>query len=418
MFDTLRQFLSQDDSWWTIALNLGLLLIFAILSYGVCRLLTYHLVRGLLRDKKQFKSVLADSKTLRQLCRIVPWVIVQVCIDLIPHLTSTFSTTVHNLATAMILLHGILAIGAFLDGIIVFYTLNNNTRTRSIKSYIQLAKLVIYVLGAICIIATLIDRSPVILISGLGAMSAVTMLVFKDTILSFVAGVQISSNDMLRLGDWIEMPQVGADGDVIDIALQVVKVQNWDKTITTIPTWRLMSESFKNWRGMQESGGRRIKRAIKIDVSSIGFVTPEQFQKLSSICVLKDYLADKRVEIESYNARLGEDAQMTANRRRLTNVGTFRAYALAYLKSHPRVNQTMTCMVRQMDPSSEGLPMEIYCFTNTTVWADYEGIQGDIFDHLISILPEFGLRVFQQPSGGDMYLAIKNSSPRTDQTTN
>ena len=414
--DDLQQIFSQENNLPTIALNLLILLVVAISAYYICRFILRQIVQRLISNSASLKhSTLADPVFIKHLCKLVPWIIIQIGIDLLPNLPEAFSQVTHNVATAITLLYGMLAIGAFLDAIIEYQTQKGNSRIRSIKSYIQLAKIALYVLGGICIIAALIDRSPAILLSGLGAMSAVTMLVFKDTILSFVAGVQISSNDMLRLGDWIEMPQVGADGDVIDIALHTIKVQNWDKTITTIPTWRLMSESFRNWRGMQESGGRRIKRSIKIDVTSVGFLNLKQFETLSQIKVLQNYLSDKRIELEKYNTDLGEAAQMIANRRRLTNIGTFRAYAYAYLKAHPNINQNMTCMVRQLEPTAEGIPIEIYCFTSTVVWTEYEGIQGDIFDHLISILPEFGLRAYQQPSGHDMSTLMSSASHTVQQ---
>ena len=259
----------------------------------------------------------------------------------------------------------------------------------------------------------LLDRSPLILLSGLGAMSAVLMLVFKDTILSFTAGVQISSNDMLRVGDWIEMPQVGADGFVVDIALHTVKVQNWDKTITTIPTWRLMSESFKNWRGMFSSGGRRIKRMLRLDTNLVRFLTAEEIDRLARIALLQPYLEGKKQEVQHTNAalreRLGEYAVEPANQRRLTNIGTFRAYVDAYVRAHPGIHQDMLLIVRTLEPTGEGVPLELYCFTATTAWVEYERIQGDIFDHLIAILPEFGLGLYQSPTGKDIRAAWAHS---------
>ena len=273
---------------------------------------------------------------------------------------------------------------------------------RPIKGYVQVVKIVIYALAVILMIATLIDRSPLILLSGLGAMAAVLMLIFQDTLLSLVASVQLSSNDMVRVGDWIQMPQIGVDGGVVDIALHTVKVQNWDKTITNIPTKRLISDSFRNWRGMTESGGRRIKRSVYLDQQSIRFLTDAEAQALSRFDVLKDYLAAKEAELAEWNARAPGTDRDVVNRRRVTNVGIFRMYVERYLRRQPGIHQGMTLMVRQLDPTSDGLPMEIYCFTNTTEWVAYEGIQSDIFDHLLAILPEFGLRVFQHPSGADL----------------
>jgi miniconductance mechanosensitive channel len=251
-------------------------------------------------------------------------------------------------------------------------------------------------------IATMLDRPPLILLSGLGALAAVLMLIFQDTILSLVASVQIASNDIVRLGDWVEMPQLNADGDVVDIALHTVKIQNWDRTITTVPTKRFISDSFKNWRGMQESGGRRIKRAIYLDQTSVRFLNADEINHLGELYLLNAYLQSKQQEIAVWNSNLAERSQQPANTRRITNLGTFRAYVENYLRNHPRVHQGMTLIVRHLSPTPQGLPIEVYCFTNTVEWAAYEGIQSDIFDHLLSILPEFDLRIFQEPSGADM----------------
>jgi miniconductance mechanosensitive channel len=284
-------------------------------------------------------------------------------------------------------------------------------RNKPIKGYLQLVKIIAFIVVAILIIAVLIDRSPLLLLSGLGAMTAVLMLVFKDTILSFVASVQLSSHDMLRVGDWLEMPALNADGDVIDIALHTVKVQNWDRTITTIPTWRLINESFKNWRGMSESGGRRIKRAIYLDQTSMRFLTDEERTNLKRFALIDEYLERKREELEEFNKALLAAGRDPVNTRRVTNLGTFRAYVAAYLKNHPRVHQGLTQMVRQLQPGPTGLPLEIYCFAATTAWVEYEGIQADIFDHIYAILPEFGLRVFQEPSGADMREMLTEIKP-------
>jgi miniconductance mechanosensitive channel len=251
------------------------------------------------------------------------------------------------------------------------------------------------------IITILSDRSPVVFLSGLGALTAVLMLVFRDTILSLVASVQIMSNDMIRIGDWVEMPQANADGDVIDIALHTVKIQNWDKTISAIPTHRFISESFKNWRGMSESGGRRIKRALYLDLNSVHFLGDAEIEHLSRHEFLRAYMREKRQALAAVNERTPSDPDVIPERRRLTNVGTFRAYVKHYLRNHPRVHQDLTLLVRQLAPGPKGLPLEIYCFTNDTAWASYEGIQADIFDHLIAILPEFGLRAYQEPAGRD-----------------
>jgi miniconductance mechanosensitive channel len=233
-------------------------------------------------------------------------------------------------------------------------------------------------------------------------MTAILLLVFKDTILSLVASVQLTAQDMVRVGDWIEMPQFGADGDVVDVQLHTIKVQNWDKTITTIPTHRLISDSFKNWRGMSQSGGRRIKRAVFIDVSTIRMQTQDEVDRFKRFALLKDYIEVKEQELADYNAGLAVEVEADVNARRLTNVGTFRAYAYNYLKNHPKIRKDMTLLVRQLAPGPEGLPIEVYCFTNTTAWADYEDIQADLFDHLLAIVPDFGLRLYQKPAGSDL----------------
>lgn len=270
-----------------------------------------------------------------------------------------------------------------------------------VKGFVQALKLVAVLVGFIFVLSQLLGRSPVYFLSGLGALTAVLLLVFKDALLGFVAGIQISTNQLVRVGDWIEMPKAGADGDVIDVALTTVKVRNWDKTITTIPAYALISESFKNWRGMQETGGRRIKRAIHIDMSTVAFADEDQLARWQKIRLLKPYLDEKLREIAEENTRRGEDLGVLGNGRRLTNLGTFRAYCVAYLKANPRIHQDMTFLVRQLQPTEHGLPLEIYVFTNDIRWAIYEGIQADIFDHLLSVVGEFGLAVFQQPAGRD-----------------
>ena len=266
----------------------------------------------------------------------------------------------------------------------------------------QLVQIAVWVFGAVMIIAAVLDRSPLLLLSGLGAMTAILLLVFRDTILSLVASVQLTAQDMVRVGDWIEVPQFGADGDVIDVQLHTVKVQNWDKTITTIPTHRLISDSFKNWRGMSQTGARRIKRAIHLDVNSIRFQSPGEVEHFKRFALLRRYIEAKEAELRDYNASLDLEVDDAVNTRRLTNVGSFRAYAVNYLKNHPSIHKGMTLMVRQLAPGPEGLPLEIYCFTNTTIWGDYENIQADIFDHLLAIVPDFGLRLFQKPAGSDL----------------
>lgn len=274
----------------------------------------------------------------------------------------------------------------------------------------QTIKLVASIAVGIFIVSLLIGRSPVILLSGLGAMTAVLMLVFKDPILGLVAGIQLSANHMLKLGDWLEMPKYNADGAVIDVGLTTVKVQNWDNTITTVPTYALISDSFKNWRAMSESGGRRIKRSVNIDVTSINFISEAEMKKLARSRLLGDYILEKSRELERYNLEHDWDLSLALNGRRLTNIGTFRAYLEMFLRKHANIRKDMTIMVRQLAPTEDGVPIEIYCFTNTVAWVEYESIQSDIFDHIFAVVPEFGLRLHQSPSGHDFALIARNLS--------
>ncbi|WP_085637167.1 MULTISPECIES: mechanosensitive ion channel family protein [unclassified Pseudomonas] len=383
-------------------LALVLLLVIALVLGRVARYLILHASRMLGRQPAlHWINDFRHNKVFQRLAQMTPSLVIQFGLHLVPELSKAATVFLGNVALAFTILFLMLAVSALLNALLDIYARTEHARTRSIKGYVQLAKMVLYVFGAIIIVATLIDRSPLLLLSGLGAMSAVILLVYKDTLLSFVASVQLTSNDMLRVGDWIEMPQVGADGDVVDITLHTVKVQNFDKTIVSIPTWRLMSESFRNWRGMQQSGGRRIKRSLFIDASGVRFIRDDKEAKLAQVHLLTDYMTRKKAELKAWNEAQGNVA-MSANRRRMTNIGTFRAYALAYLKSHAEVQPNMTCMVRQMQTTAHGIPLEIYCFTRTTVWADYERIQGDIFDYLLAVMPEFGLSLYQQPSGGDL----------------
>jgi miniconductance mechanosensitive channel len=276
-----------------------------------------------------------------------------------------------------------------------------------LKGIGQAVQLVAFLIAAIFMLATILDKTPLYLLSGLGAMAAVLMLVFRDALLGFTAGIMLSTNEMVRIGDWIEMPKAGADGDVIDISLTTVKVRNWDKTITTIPAYSLISDSFKNWRGMQETGGRRIKRAIPIDMQSVRFADEALVARWMRIRRLRPYLESKLAEVKEANlVEADADLSVLANGRRLTNLGTFRAYCIAYLRQHPHIHQDMTFLIRQLAPTEHGLPLELYVFTNDIRWANYEAIQADIFDHLLAVIGEFDLRVFQAPSGRDFTTAL------------
>jgi len=383
----------------------------ALIALALTALVANYIVKALLlRGLNRLLSLtsfgrdpeVSRHRVIERLANATPAIVISAGILLVPGLPAAAVIVIRNVANAFTIITVALAMGGALNVLDALYRRRPEARLKPIKGYLQVAKIVIYTIAAILVIATLIDRSPIILLSGLGAITAVLILVFQDTLLSLVAGIQISSTDMVRVGDWITVPGQDADGDVIEIALHTVKVQNFDKTVTTVPIRKLVTDPFRNWRAMQESGGRRIKRSLLIDQSSIRFLTPEEVTRLSSFVLLKDYLGRKAQEIAEWNAALGEHASVPANTRRATNIGTFRMYVQSYLRAHPNVHKGMTIMVRQLAPEAHGLPLEIYCFANTVVWVEFEAIQADIFDHLLAILPEFGLRVFQDPSGADM----------------
>jgi miniconductance mechanosensitive channel len=407
----------EGHPWALTLLQLAALLVAVWLGNLVTHsLLVRAISHALHRSPPTWDDTLVGRGILARLANVVPALIVYYGIALVSGLPDGAVVVVRNVASAFVVLTIALALANLLNAIGDVYEKHNpeRARARPIKGYLQVAKIVAYMVAAILIIATLFNRSPLLLLSGLGAMTAVLMLVFKDTILSLVASVQLSSNDMLRVGDWIVMPQLNADGFVIDISLHTVKVQNWDGTITTVPTWRLISESFINWRGMFDSGGRQIKRAIHLDQTSVRFLSDEQCAHLGRFALIDAYLGRKQSEIDAYNERLAAEGRDPVNARHPTNVGTFRAYVQAYIDSHPDIHGGMLRLVRQLQPGPAGLPLEIYCYTSKTAWVDYEGIQADIFDHLYAILPEFGLRVFQQPSGADVARALARE--RDDQS--
>jgi miniconductance mechanosensitive channel len=385
-----------------VAGSLILLLIAILADLVTKRLLLVAIRAAATRTRSDWDDALVEHKVFGRLAQIIPAIIVYSGVDLLPGLSEANEAVVRNVAGAYMILVTVLTLAAVLSAANHVYESRPIARVRPIKGFVQLAQVAIYILGAILVIAALIDRSPVILLSGLGAMTAVLLIVFKDTLLSLVASLQLTGQDMIRVGDWLEVPQFGADGDVIDVALYTVTVQNWDKTITKIPTHRLISDSFKNWRGMSESGGRRIKRSINVDFNSIRFLTAEEVQRFKDFALLKGYIEAKEAELSAYHEALDAPGGSAVNLRRLTNVGTFRAYIYNYLKHHPKIHDRMTLIVRQLQPGTEGLPIEIYCFSNDIDWVAYEGIQADIFDHIGAIAPEFGLRLYQRLAGADL----------------
>lgn len=381
-------------------LGSALLLFLAGVSFLATRRVVLKIVRrAVTRTTTQWDDALANRGVFGQATYLVPAIILYYGLSFFPGPTQMVGRVVlaYIVVNLVILTSRMLAAGV---DIYQTYPISNR---RPIKGYIQLVNLAIYVLGAALAICTLLAISPWGILSGVGAMTALLILVFRDTILSLIASVQIAAYDLVRHGDWIEMSELGVDGDVIDVSLHTVRVQNWDKTIVTVPTHKLIEGSFKNWRGMTESGGRRIKRSILLDQTSIKFLDKAALDRLAQINRLEPYLAGKRKELASDNAPSGAHTDLL-NRRALTNVGTFRAYIEAYLRDNSKIHQGMTFLVRQLPPSPDGLPLEVYVFSNDTDWGHYESIQADIFDHLLAALSTFELRVFQHPTGFDMQL--------------
>ena len=394
---------------WTLIAASGLLL-----AAWLANFVTRHvLLRGLARllQATPLTAGMPDGKlrltVIPRLANAVPALVIYLGVAALPDLPEKFVTVTRALCQAFILLTVALAVSRALNLVNEAYEKRQRSHDRPIKGYIQLLKIVMFVLVAIAMVATVIGARFLHVITGLGAMTAVLMLIFQDTILSLVASVQISNDGRVRVGDWIEMPSQNADGDVTDIALHTVTVRNFDNTITTIPTRKLISDGFRNWRGMSESGGRRIKRALYLDQSSVRFLEEEQIAGLERFAVLAGYLREKEAELQAWNARLQEQGKDAVNRRRTTNLGTFRMYVEHYLREHPQVRQDMSLLVRQLQPTAEGLPLEVYCFVGDVRWNAYENVQSDIFDHLLAILPQFGLRVFQSPSGAEIAEALE-----------
>ena len=372
--------------------------------YFVVRL---SLVRGLrhlvTNSKSHWDDELVAAGVFGRISHVAPAFVVYYGMTFFPELPEPVTDGIRRVAVAVMLMVGALSISSVLTATEAIYNSHPEYRERPIKGYLQVVSILVYSMAGLLILAALMNRSPWIFVSGIGAMTAVLLLVFRDTILSLVASIQIASNDMIRVGDWIEMPDLGADGDVMEVALHTVKVQNWDKTITTIPTHRLISDSFKNWRGMSMSGGRRIKRSVSIDLQSVRFLSEEEIERFADWSLLSGYIASKRSELADANAAPGVNPQVQSDLRRLTNLGTLRAWIWELLRNHPNVHQAgHTLLVRQLSSGPQGVPIEIYCFSNDTDWIAYEAIQSDLFDRILAIVPEFGLRVFQEPSGADL----------------
>ena len=389
---------------WTGMVSAVLVGLIAYLVVG--KLLISVLTAAVKRSKNTWDALLLQSKLPVRLACLVPAMVVKASVPLFLAGAESAAKVVLTAIGLYVIVAGLLVFNAAVALVSLLHERSRWASRFSIKGGLQALKLLACIVAAVLALSALFGKHPGYFISGLGAMTAVLLLVFKDSILGLVAGVQLSALDMVRVGDWIEMPKHGADGDVIDVSLTTVRVQNWDKTITAIPSYALISQSFHNWRGMQESGGRRIKRAIHLDISTVCFCDQEMIDRFERIRYISDYIAAKKAELAEHNARIQVSDADLVNARRLTNIGTFRAYVTAYLRNHPNVHQDMTFLIRQLPPTEHGLPLQIYVFTNDIVWANYEGIQSDIFDHLLAIVPEFDLRVYQQPSGKDVTEAL------------
>ena len=385
---------------YTVAV-IGVLLLATAANFVAKRYILSAISHLIARSKSKWDDAILGNRTLKRLTNLAPALVIYVLAPIALQGLDFTITLIRGVVQVYMLLTLMLVLDSLLNAFETMYQNFRAAREIPIKGFVQVLKLVLYFVTGILIISILLNKTPVYLLSGIGAMTAVVMLIFRDSILGFVAGIQLAANKMVAVGDWIEMPRYGADGDVLEVALTTVKVQNWDKTITTIPTYALISESFKNWRGMSESGGRRIKRSVSIDMNSIRFCDEEMLKRFAKIQYISAYIETKKAELQAFNQSMKVDNASLANGRRMTNVGTFRAYVQAYLKNHPSINQDMTFLVRQLPPTEHGLPIEIYVFSKDKVWANYEAIQADIFDHILAVLPEFDLRVYQDPTGAD-----------------
>ena len=394
----------QTAGWADQFIAFALVLVLAFAADLICRkVLLRAIARLVQKTKATWDDILFDRRVMVYLSHMVAPVVIYLLLPVAFAQTDSVTLNfIRRLCFIYIIFSFLFFINAFLKAAYTVYSAKESMRDRPLKGLLQTLQVSLWLIGIIVIVAELLGKSPYSLLAGLGASAAVLMLVFKDSIMGFVSGVQLSANDMLKVGDWITMPKYGADGTVIEVTLNTVKVRNWDNTITTIPPYLLVSDSFQNWRGMRESGGRRVKRSINIDMTSVRFCTPEMLEKYRKIQLLKDYIDRTEAVVEAYNAENGIDNEVLVNGRRQTNLGVFRAYLTAYLKSLPVVNKELNCMVRHLQPTDHGLPVELYFFSTIKEWIPYEGVQADVFDHVLAIIPEFGLRVFQSPSGADL----------------
>ena len=398
----------QTADWMDQFIAFALVLMIAFAADMICRkILLKAIARLVQKTKATWDDIMFDRNVMVHLSRMVAPVVIYLFIPIAFAQTDSVTLSfIRRLCYIYIISSFLLFVNSFLKAAYTVYSEKESMRDRPLKGLLQTLQVSLWSIGLIVVVAELLGKSPLSLLAGLGASAAVLMLVFKDSIMGFVSGVQLSANDMLKVGDWITMPKYGADGTVIEVTLNTVKVRNWDNTITTIPPYLLVSDSFQNWRGMRESGGRRVKRSINIDMTSVRFCTPQMLEKYRKIDLLKDYIDQTEAEVRSYNEQNGIDNAVLVNGRRQTNLGVFRAYLTAYLKNLPVVNKDLHCMVRHLQPTDHGLPVELYFFSTIKDWIPYEGVQADVFDHVLAIIPEFDLRVFQSPSGADFQRAF------------
>ncbi len=391
----------------------ALTIIAAIAFWVTKKIIITFLYKAFKKTSFKWDDLIVETNALNNIAHIVPAIFVLIMAPVIfsdfetilPYITKL--TNVYIIIVGMTVVFAVMKIGEYISAQIPAF------KDKPLTSYFQLVRIVLYIIAFILILSIVLEKSPIYFLSAFGAMTAIILLIFKDTILGLVASVQLSVNDMVRVGDWVEMPKFNADGDVLDINLNTVKVQNWDKTITTIPTYYFVTDSFKNWRGMQKTGGRRIKRSLYIDVHSVKLVDSKLKEKLKNFQLISDFIKDKESEIESYNTQHNIDRSFLINGRQMTNLGIFRIYVDTYLRAHPKIKQNMFIMVRHLAPESKGIPLEIYCFTDTVAWAEYEPIQADIFDHLFAVVKFFDLEIFQDPSGKDFTNIFHNIGQRT-----
>ena len=385
-----------------------LIIILSIIAYLVAKHFILKILTNIIsKSNTQWDDVILKKKVFSRLAYLVPAIVIYMTTSIAFEGYPLLINIINGGILIYIIIMSILTIDAFLNALLDIYKTYEVSNRIPIKGFIQVFKIIVYFTCGIFIISILINKTPLYLFSSLGALTAVLMFIFKDSILGFVAGIQLSANQMVAQGDWIEMPKYGADGNIIEIALTTVKVQNWDKTITTIPTYALITESFKNWRGMSDADGRRIKRSINLDMNTVKFCTDEMITRFSKIQYISEYIKVKEEELDQINIEKNVDHSSLVNGKRMTNLGTFRAYIQAYLNNNPMINKEMTFLVRQLAPSENGIPIELYVFSKDKVWANYENIQANIFDHILAVIPEFDLEVFQSPTGRDFSKIVK-----------